>query len=310
MPAQYQEPKVKIIFSGLFLFCLDPAKPDATEYERAEFGILECPDHTLVFDILKITTDLKTKLEKSELVRHELISGKNSGQDIWITAYSADGEPADGLRKRLTPNFIPDASFDPLANPDDPRTEDFRWIVDLEGDKFQRQQLVVQPNGRKPKLLKPKIHLNAGTIYTAKLTDELFRVEALNDKKFNESANRDLGAIAYQIGVDIECSKLHLSNFNPARSTEQHESLKELEITEDVRYVITIDNLCPTPPNGGNNSDFVFFFDAVTQADKSSKKFDLRRIIRNQSDTGAANFVEDAHEIPCFGGLLGQTFSL
>jgi hypothetical protein len=307
MPAQSQEPNVKIIFSGLFLFCLDPAKPDATEYERAEFGILECPDHTLVFDILRITTDAQG-LPKSELVQHSLISGKNSGQDIWIAAYSADG-----LRKELTPYSIPDASFDPLANPDDPRTRDFRWIVDLEGDKFQNQQLVVKPNGRKPKLLKPKIHLNAGTIYTAKLTDELFRVEALNDKKFNENDNRDLGTIAYQVGVDIQCSELRLSNFNPAdpaRSIEQNEPLLKLEIKEGVRYVITIDNLCPTPPNSGNNSDFVFLFDAVTQANGSGEKFDLRRIIRNQSDTGAANFVEDSLEIPCFGGLLGQISSL
>ncbi|MGH9840000.1 MAG: hypothetical protein ACREEM_14545 [Blastocatellia bacterium] len=245
----YDDPTVSISLSGLMLFCINDKK-------HCEVGILRCPHHDFVMDIQKVTTNPRTGETQSSLESHPL----SLDRDIVITTGS-DSE------KGVEQHTNKARTFDRKNDQGDPT--DFRWVINIEGEAFKNKKHSKRPPARGVKDLTPKIYITGGKLYTEMLSDEHFIVESLTDADHKVS----LGRVAFKIGLDIISPEVILHNKgNEAES-------KTLKKASDTRYLITFDNVCPPARNTGDSSDFLFFFDAVSNVE--NERFDLRRIVKH-----------------------------
>ncbi len=295
-----QKTTVTITFAGLALFCFKGERNDNSEKTYSEFqaAILQCPKHELVIDALEIALDPKTGEQiGSKLLSHSL----NKKQNIKITAEKPKTERVKRHENR-------GVEFDLERDLGDPK--DFRWIVDLEGEKFDNQKLQLRPHPSvaSPKQLGPLITVSSGVVYTAKRSDEKFALISMNN---SARQPRLLGRIAHKIALDIVCDDrnggaVRLSNAGSGNA------LPPLKAEPNKRYLIAFDNVCPPSEELREGTDFRFIFDAASN--QTGERFDLQRVVENGGRgnieaglPGHSDFSLDSEPFVCMGGLLSLT---
>ena len=296
MALDHTKAAVTISFSGLALSCIN-------QKDEYEFGIIGCDRHRPVFDIQKIYLDPKTMTPiNSELVDHSL----SLNDDIEIEVLNPEQA---GVLKFAPPafNWLPE--FDRLNDKGD--EEDFRWVVDLEGEEFHNEKLEFKD----PSQIKPRIFISSGILYTEIIADEIMARVSANGRQGPWS----LGRVAFRVGMDVICKSVDggviLRNKND-QSEACPPLMNGLNNDPPNKYLITIENLCTFDRNRAKpGTDFRHFYDVLRDSD--DREFDLQRVVDNagRGDLGKVTDNRPDHSLDtpplnCLIGSLSRTAGL
>lgn len=283
---------VTVSLAGVALLCINRARENL-----CEVGVISCDHHKPVLDIQRIDLDPGTgKPVGSTLINHQL----NLDGDIWITVHNSQ---TTGISPYQKPG-----DFSRFSDQYDEK--DFRWVVDLEGKEFHNRELGVKTlQQQSDSTLRPMIFISDGILYTEKRTDEILARVSMNGERDPVM----LGKVAYKIGAGLfpgKGGRVELSNRTGAGT----KNLVELPSSPNVKYKVTIDNLCSIDRNLGG-TDFQLFYRILY--DPADRRFDLQRIVENygRGDLGVPlkgdpNFSLDNLPQVCLSGFLGETQSL
>jgi len=231
-----QNPAVAIRFTGLLAFCFDKRR------KICQIGALSKDDHELRFRLVKRGPDPESESEQTLTFPHNLI-GQPS--DLWL---NVEGEPSP--EQQTAEPFIAGDLNEPPSDP-----QDFRWVIDLEGEHFYNRPLKVKRG-----VLRPILFVAKGLFYTDTLTSDFYRTIPITAKGAarTASAGRSLGQIAEYVGANI-----YLTHPNQAlvlRAGRDGSELLRLNKEEGTTYEITVENVdTPRAPAGG---DFHYYYDA------------------------------------------------
>jgi hypothetical protein len=247
---------VRLSFDGLIGFCFC-----RREDYSCQMGMVQVPDHEPLISLNRINPNgtLFPMLTDYPLTPENEIS-------LVVR---------DPVRTESTtfPESYAGTIFDRLSDTGDP--EDFRWIMNLQGEDFHGEHLRLKRGGSGDTLLRPRITVPSAIFYTLEKTPVKFR----RFRHPEDPRSRPIGKIADQVGADILC-----------RPDEHGQKLVTLKIggtgralyrnTEEgrgFRYAIKITNLCRRVGTGeplcGDQSDFPHYY-KVAQ-DDDDIKFDL-----------------------------------
>lgn len=232
-----QNPAVTIYFTGLLAFCFDKQR------RCCQVGVLSKDDHELRLRFVKKGRGPENKSEQTLTISHAMI---RQASDLWLDV--------EGEHSTKQPTAEPFIAGGPNEPPTDP--QDFRRVVDLEGEHFYNRRLKVRRD-----LLRPILFVAKGLFYTASLTSALYRTlpVAANGTTRTPAAGRGLGQVAEYVGANI-----YLTRPNQAlvlRAGRNGAELLRLEREEGMTYEITIDN--GDTPRAPTGSDFHYYYDAV-----------------------------------------------
>ena len=195
-------PNIKIIFSGLLAISFDDKK------QNCQVGILHgIEDHALRFNVFKVTPESREKVLE--------LTSDTAGNDIFL-----DVDNAEGINLYTNGPFTRDESDDP---------QDFRWIVDIEGDEFHKAPLTVVPGK-----FNPIFHVNEGLFYTAQISPA----------DIKRGGNTDVVKDTY-VAV-FTAANLYLKQGRKAvlRFGQDQEKRLPLELAENTSYKIQVFNDC------------------------------------------------------------------
>jgi hypothetical protein len=232
-----QNPTIVIYFTGLLAFCLDKQRG------CFQIGVLSKDDHELRLRCVKKVRGLEQESEQILTISHSLI---RQTSDLWL---DVEGQYSTG--QSTAEPFI---AGGPSESPTDP--QDFRRVLDLEGEHFYNRPLKVRRD-----VLRPILFVAKGLFYTATLTSDVYQTlpVAADGKTRTPAAGRSLGQIAEHVGANF-----YLTRPNQAlvlRAGQNGAELLRLEREEGMTYEITIDNGdTPLAPAG---SDIHYYYDAV-----------------------------------------------
>lgn len=303
----YPDATATISLQGLMLFCFDRER-------RCQIAVLRCDDHDLTFDIFKVPRSSDAR--RAEKIRIDSrisldcdikISAKNPKEE-GILSYKDFSIPFDRRDRSPAPDNI----------------NDFRWIVNLEGEEFHNRKLKFIESGKSwfienlkelfqdrdidysrllpeakqttIKELKPIIYVDAGTVYTQAISSEMLL------RRDEESRHEMFGRVAYRIGVDIRCEELTINNDSGFNRSLKHST--------DFLHVIQITNMCSLKPRPENpeltagRSDFDLFYDVVRDPVINHRRYDLQGCI---NPTTPDNPGQDGYPDICIGSYMGAT---
>ena len=243
---------VRISFDGLIGFCI--CKRD--DY-RCEMGMVPDPAHDPLMKIVRISSDGTRKVILGD---HRL--GPND--DVRIEAVKPVG---------LGACTFTGSDWDPVGDRGDP--EDFRWVINLQGERFHGEYLKLD-RGTGATLMRPKITIPHGIFYTAHKTAVGFRRFRLPSYE----PRVPIGKVADVLGADILCDFERGQKTVKVTLGGQPPLPLEFKTTEGVgfRYKIRITNLCrrsgggPTCPP--KQSDFPLYYKVAT--DEEGILYDLQ----------------------------------
>lgn len=248
------KPNLKLTFCGLFLHCFGEGNI------RGEIGVVKVKDHCL-----KIT------------VKHDALGGRPIIHAVL---------PAELLTENI--------SFEILNRPEGveifygqlpfPRRseQDFRWIVDLEGDEFHGGKLQIKPDATFQKIV-----VHQGHFHTAEK-------HAVRIKPPGSSSAAFPAAITEVVGCNIVLANGEKAVLKYGSGSGQQ---IEFPFREDLSYLIEIENFC-TPADGSiPEGDFIHLYDSLMVAD--NQKFDVLPAGTSQNP-----------ERPCDGGYMSKHKSL
>jgi hypothetical protein len=231
-----QDPTIAIHFTGLLVFCFDNRR------KYCQIGTLSKDDHELRLRFVKKGPDSESESEQMLTIPHGLI---RQPSELWL---DVEGDPSP--KQQAAEPFIAGKLGDPPSDP-----QDFRRIVDLEGEHFYNRPLKVRRD-----VLKPVLFVAKGLFYTAKLTSDLYRTipVAANGAKQTTSVSCSLGQIAEYVGANI-----YLTLLNQAlvlRAGRNGSELLRLKKEKGTTYEILVENgdTIQAPANG----DFHYYYDA------------------------------------------------
>jgi len=258
-----QNPTIRLYFTGLLAFCFDKQR------KQCQIGIhSKTDDHELRLRFVKKGPDPENESEQTLTISHSLI---RQASDLWL---DVEGE--------LTPEqcaaepFIPGSLDDPPTDP-----QDFRRVVDLEGEYFYNRLLKVRKG-----VLKPILFVAKGLFYTATLSSDSYRAVPVASTRAAGAiaAGRNLGHIAEYVGANI-----YLTHPNQAlvlRMGRNGPELLRLKREEGMTYEVTIENSdTPQAPAG---SDFHYYYDAI------------------KLERGDHRILLETYGLPSFGGGMGD----
>jgi len=258
-----QDATITIRFTGLLVFCFDK------RLKHCQIGIhSKTDDHELRLRFIKKGPDLESESEQTLTISHGLI---RRASDLWL---DIEGEPSS--KQQTAKPFIAGKWNEPLTDP-----QDFRRVVDLEGEGFYNRPLKVRRG-----VLRPVLFVAKGLFYSATLTSDAYRAipVALNGGRKAIATGRNLGQIAEYVGANM-----YLTHPNQAlvlRAGRNGSELLRLKKEEGATYEITVENVdTPQAPAG---SDFDYYYDAV----------ELNR--------GEPRVLIEAYGLPSFRGGLGS----
>ncbi|MBK9316075.1 MAG: hypothetical protein IPM55_17800 [Acidobacteria bacterium] len=303
----YPDATATISLQGLMLFWFDRER-------RCQIAVLRCDDHDLTFDIFKVPRSSAARRAEKIGIDRQIsldcdikISAKNSKEE-GILSYKDFSTPFDRQDRSPAPDNI----------------NDFRWIVNLEGEEFHNRKLeFIEPG--KPSImdilkelfqsqgsdhthllpeakqtaikeLKPMIYVDAGTVYTQAISSEMLL------RRDEESRHEMFGRVAYRIGIDIRCEELTISNDSGFNRLLNHST--------DFLHVIQITNLCSLKPRPENpeltagRSDFDLFYDVVRDPVINHKRYDLQGCINPGIPDNPG---QDGYPDICIGGYMGES---
>lgn len=251
MPLDHTKATATVSVTGLALGCYNRIT------RNWEVALLRHPRHVLNIDVTKQTPDGPAKM------RFQV----DSNHSIFVDAKDAI-TPSDPL-------YTNGAEFNRQAAVDDP--EDLRWIVDLEKEFNNGEQVVL----KRPDFPVTPMYVSQPVLYANPYIfddTEIVNLEDINDVRpfgqLSEGGNADIacrdgGAVILRIvgplGFDIELT-------HSGGST----------------HLIEVDNTCPDSPvgtSGGPSSDFKLYYSIVE--DTGREKFDLKVKKGNVSGDGA-----------------------
>lgn len=309
----YPDATATISLQGLMLFCFDRER-------RCQIAVLRCHDHDLTFDVFKVPRSSPDECTGKTRIDHQIsldcdikISPKKS-RDQGILSYKDFGSAFDRSDRSPTPDNI----------------NDFRWIVDLEGEEFHDRKLELIESGRSRfieilkelfnregddyssllsnakqptiKELKPIIYVNAGTVYTQAISSEMLL------RRDEEGRHKMFGRVAYRIGIDIRCEELTISNgSNGSNGSNNNLNLVH---SKDTLNVIQITNMCSLKPRPeypeltAGRSDFDLFYDVIRDPVINHRRYDLQGCINPGTPDNPA---QDGYPDICIGGYTGKT---
>lgn len=238
-PMDHSKATVRISLLGLTAFCFNGKN-------QCEMGLLIHREHRPSLSIQEIGPD-----NSPINVRHSI----DLDHDLRIEATNA------GVAKYLQPGF------DRSQDAGDP--EDFRWVMDLEGEEFHNQ-LLTQIGS-----LGPKLHINDGTVYTRLKSGVAYARKRADTNAEDPSY---LGKVANVVGVDIVCDDDGGVLVTNERTNNQL-WLRKIVDGRHRRYQITISNTRPEVafhPGHMNGSDFLLYYQIFR--DSAGEQFDLRNV--------------------------------
>lgn len=257
-----QDATITIRFTGLLVFCFDKQR------KHCQIGIHSTTDdHELRLRLIKRGPDPESESEQTRTLNHAQLR-QSSELEFWLDV------EGDSLTQQTAEPFIAGRQDEPPSNP-----QDFRWVIDLEGEHFYNQPLKLRRGVLKPILCVPK-----GLFYTAELSSEPYLAlpVAATGTKQSRARGRSLGQIAKVVGANI-----HLTHPNQAlvlRAGRNGPELWRLKREEGATYEITVENGdTPQAPPGG---DFDYYYHAI----------ELNR--------GEPKILIEPHGLPSFGGIM------
>jgi hypothetical protein len=231
-----EDPTVSILFTGLLVFCFDRRR------KYCQIGVLSKGDHELRMRVVKKGRGLEDGVEQTLTINHALI---RQSSELLL-----DVEGEHSSKQRTAEPFIVGSRDEPPTDP-----QDFRRVIDLEGEDFYNRPLKVRRG-----VLTPILFVAKGLFYTAALTSDLYRTipVAANGATRTPSAGHTLGQVAEYVGANI-----YLTHPNQAlvlREGRNGAELLRLNREEGTTYEITFENSdTPQAPAG---SDFDYYYDA------------------------------------------------
>ena len=250
-----QNPTVTLYFTGLLVFCFEK------QFNYCQIGIhSKTDDHELKLRLVKKTTNPKSNSEQNLAIPHGMI---RNTKDLWL-----DIEGAPPPKQQAAKPFIVGKRNQPPSDP-----QDFRHVVDLEGEHFYNRRLKIRKG-----VLRPSLFIAKGLFYTATLTSQSFlAVSASNDSDHSHghshasspthTTDHNLGRIADIIGVNLYLDRIGQSVV--LRAGRNGAELLRLTKEKNTTYEITIDNgPNDQAPTGGH---FGHYYDAVELKSSESK---------------------------------------
>jgi hypothetical protein len=221
-----QNSTVTMRFTGLLVFCFDKLR------KCCQIGALSKNDHELRFRLVKRGPDPESESERTLTIPHDLIS---QSSDLWL---DVEGEPSP--KQQTAEPFIAGDLNEPPSDP-----QDFRRVIDLEGEHFYNRPLKVRRG-----VLRPILFVAKGLFYTATLTSDFYRTTP---------AGHSLGQMAEYVGANF-----YLTHPNQAlvlRAGRNGSELLRLNREEGTTYEITVEN--GDTPRAPAGSDFHYYYDAI-----------------------------------------------
>lgn len=249
-----KDPTAVIYFTGLLVFCFDK------QLKHCQVGIYsKSDDHALKLRFVKKKAGVVSS-EQALTLNHSLI---RSGTDLWL---GIDGPPPK------QPDVKPFIVGKPTQPPSDP--QDFRHVVDLEGEHFYNRRLNIRKG-----VLKPSLFITNGLFYTATLSPQSYRIVQSPSNGMNHlhthrgpatsiATDHNLGEIAEYVGVNLYLDRPDQAVVLKAGKRSGQELLR-LQREKGARYEITIEN-GPTDraPVG---SHFGHYYDALQLREGEAK---------------------------------------
>src|SRR5262245_29430351 len=242
------DPTATLYFTGLLAFCFDK------ENKHCQIGMhSKSKDHELSIRIVKKQPDPAIASVQTLSISHNLIRNTS---DLWL-----DIEGETPPNQQTADPFIVGSFDEPPIDP-----QDFRHVIDLEGEDFYNRQLKLKSND----VLTPSLFLAKGLFYTAALTTKTFKSLAVGQSESSPggghthgsatptATGRKLGQLAEYIGANI-----YLDSEDQAivlRAGAGGKELLRLKKEEGTTYEIAIENGPTSHSQVGNH--FIFYYDA------------------------------------------------
>lgn len=292
MGLDHSDAFVKVSFDGLIAFCFSKR-----EDSRCEMGMVQADDHEPLLIITRKNPNGTTKVVDARTL--------NRSKPIRIEAE----RPAQ-IGATTFPRTPVASDFDRLSGRGDP--EDFRWIMDLQGEDFHGAELKLKRGGGGDTLLRPKIIIPHAAFYTLEKTEYQYRRVKLK----GQTPDLPIGRIANIVGADIVCLPRPQTESEPGQKlvtvTIGAENPIELfrKTTEGTgfRYLIEFSNLCRRPDVSGahcpEKSDFPHYYKVAEDTD--GIQFDLRDMHDPSDPIGTdpiPAFSEESTRFPQFAGF-------
>jgi len=226
-----QDATVTFRFAGLLLFCFDKLRKHC---HVAVHSITD--DHELRLRFVKKGPGPGMESEEKLTINHAMV---RRSSDLWL---DVEGDPS--TEQQGAEPFIAGSRNDPPTD-----SQDFRRVIDLEGEHFYNRALTVRRE-----VLKPVLVFAKGLFYTDTMTSDLY----MTVPPEGEAAGRNLGHVAEYVGANI-----YLTNRQALvmRAGQNGSQLFRLNNEEGTTYEITIENVDASGATPG--SHFGHYYDAV-----------------------------------------------
>lgn len=252
-----ETPAAKIIIDGLFVFCLNPKK------RQLELGVYEFADeHNFSIRInkrMRETDDLvgekwEIKPPRSGSHLQDIsIKVKNRPSDVELYQNAALGEEV----------FRSDPTTLGEINPEDYENKcDFRWVIDLEGERYHNRKLA-----RIPGTLTRRIRIPNGVVSTYEVGPRVVKMAFPEAAKLaKRSLPLDRCYVASQVAVDLVADSPE-EQVVIAYSNGAPDKRNKLTLTpsDDFYYEILLHNNCQRDsPDDRHFSDFQHYYNVFS----------------------------------------------
>ncbi len=251
-------PTITIYFKGLLAFCFG----EGFKYCQVGFHT-KAKGHEVRVGIYKKRANRIAGAVPTLRFSHEMI---RSSSDLWL---DVEGEVPP--KQQTAEPHIVNGQDRPLID-----DQDFRHVVDLEGENFYNRPLKIKDG-----VLTPSLFISKGLFYAAALTEHGYKT-VLADSTGNGQhhahspteanslehvSGRRIGRVATHVGANVYLDHESQAVVLRAGSREGAE-LFRLNKEEDTTYEITIENYDTQAPVGG---DFSYYYDAIALNPGESK---------------------------------------
>jgi hypothetical protein len=247
-------PTITIYFKGLLAFCF------GEQFKYCQVGFhTKANGHEARVSIYKKRGNRIVGAVPTLTFSHEMI---RFSSNLWL---DVEGETPP-KQQTAEPYIVNDQS---ATLTDD---QDFRHVVDLEGEHFYNRQLKIKDG-----VLTPSLFIGKGVFYAAALTAHGYKTVLADSTAGDQDHHADpateaagpghvsgrrIGRIATHVGANIYLDDESQAVILRAGEKEGTE-LFRLNREEDATYEITIENYDTQPPSG---SDFAHYYDAIELA--------------------------------------------